>query len=69
MRPVALGHHRFKWLYVTALVSPTSGETFWYISNCVSKPFFEKLLALFAREAGAGQSRIIILVIDGCPFY
>lgn len=69
MRPVALGHHRFKWLYVTALVSPTSGETFWYISNGVSKPFFEKLLALFAREAGAGQSRIIILVIDGAGWH
>ena len=51
------------------LVSPTSGETFWYISNGVSKPFFEKLLALFAREAGAGQSRIIILVIDGAGWH
>src|SRR4029079_13439891 len=34
-RPIALGHHRYKWLYVTAFVQPTSGETFWYVSNGV----------------------------------
>ena len=34
-RPLALGHHRFEWLYVTAFVSPSSGETFWYLSNGV----------------------------------
>ncbi len=45
------------------------GETFWYISNGVSKPFFEKLLALFAREAGAGRERIVILVIDGAGWH
>ena len=27
-RPVALGHHRYKWLYVTAFVSPATRETF-----------------------------------------
>src|SRR4051812_50180979 len=46
-------------LYVTAFVQPISGETFWYISNGVSKPFFTALLALFAREAGAGRGRLI----------
>jgi len=39
-RPIALGHHRYKWLYVTAFVHPTSGEVFWYVSNGISKPFF-----------------------------
>src|SRR3954452_19753425 len=36
-RPIALGHHRYKWLYVTAFVQPISGEVFWYVSNGVSK--------------------------------
>jgi len=63
-RPRAPGHHRFEWLYATAFVQPTSGEVFWYIATGVSKPFFEKLLALFAREAGAGLDRIIVLVLD-----
>lgn len=68
-RPLALGHHRFEWLYVTAFVSPSSGETFWYISTGVSKAFFEELLALFAREAGAGKERFIVLVIDGAGWH
>src|SRR5260370_39821116 len=28
-RPIALGHHRYEWLYVTAFVAPMSGETVW----------------------------------------
>src|SRR3954462_7667717 len=68
-RPIALGHHRYKWLYVTAFVQPTTGETFWYISNGVSKPFFAALLALFAREAGAGRDRIIVLGLDSAGWH
>ena len=47
-RPVAVGHHRFEWLYVTAFVSPATGENFWYLSTGVSKRDFEDVLALFA---------------------
>ena len=68
-RPIALGHHRYKWLYVTAFVQPISGETFWYISNGVSKPFFAALLALFAREAGAGRERIVVLGLDNAGWH
>ena len=68
-RPIALGHHRYKWLYVTAFVQPTSGETFWYVSNGVSKPFFAALLALFAREAGAGRERMIVLGLDSAGWH
>ena len=64
VRPIAPGHHRFEWLYVTAFVSPATGECFWYISNGVSKPFSEALLATFAEEARAGRDRIIVLVLD-----
>jgi hypothetical protein len=28
-QPIALGHHRDKWLYVTAFVQPAGGETIW----------------------------------------
>jgi transposase len=68
-RPIALGHHRFDWLYVTAFASPATGETFWYLSNGVSKPFFEALLETFAREAGAGVQRIILLVLDNAGWH
>jgi hypothetical protein len=47
---IALGHHRYERLYVTGFVAPASGETVWYLSNGIDKPFFAKLLAAFARE-------------------
>ena len=72
-RPIALGHHRYRWLYVTAFVQPISGETFWYVSNGISKPFFKPflaaLLALFAREAGAGRDRVIVLGLDNAGWH
>lgn len=54
---------------MTAFVLPATGETFWYVSNGVSKPFFEALLALFAREAGAGRERIIVLGLDNAGWH
>ena len=68
-RPVAVGHHRFEWLYITAFVSPKTGESFWYLSTGVSKRDFEDVLALFAREAGAGRDRIILLVLDNAGWH
>jgi len=68
-RPVAPCHHRFEWLYVTVFVSPATGESFWYLSNGVSKRMFEDILALFAREAGAGRDRIILLVLDNAGWH
>jgi DDE superfamily endonuclease len=68
-RPIALGHHRFDWLYVTAFVSPATGDTFWYVHDGVSKPFFEALLKTFAREAGADLHRTIILVLDNAGWH
>jgi DDE superfamily endonuclease len=68
-RPLAPGHHRYEWLYVTAFVQPTSGEVIWYLSNGVSKPFFERLIATFAHEAGAGRDRRIVLVLDNAGWH
>ena len=39
------------------------------MSNGVSKPFFAALLALFAREAGAGRERMIALVLDSAGWH
>ena len=54
---------------MTAFVSPASGETFWYVHDGVSKPFFEALLKTFARETGAGLHRTIILVLDNAGWH
>ena len=68
-RPIARGHHRYQWFYVTAFVSPATGESFWYLGTGVDKELFADTLALFAREAGAGLDRIIILVLDGAGWH
>jgi transposase len=68
-RPIALGHHRYQWLHVVAFVQPTSGETVWYLATGLSKPFFEALLAGFARKAGAGRERHIVLVLDNAGWH
>ena len=41
----------------------------WYLANGVSKPFFEKLLAAFAEQVGAGRERIIGLVLDNAGWH
>jgi hypothetical protein len=46
------------------LVAPITGETVWYLSNGIDKPFFAKLLEAFARQTSAGRDRIIILELD-----
>ena len=68
-RPIALGHHRYEWLYVTAFTQPLSGETVWYLSNGVSKAFFAALLAAFAQETGAGRERSIVLTLDNADWH
>ena len=68
-RPVALGHHRFKWLYVTAFVRPATGDTVWYLSNGVSKPLFAGLLKAFADEVGAGANKRVVLLLDNAGFH
>ena len=65
----AIGLHRFDWLYVTAFVSPATGETFCYVHDGVPKPFFEALLETFAREAGAGLRRTIVHVLDNAGWH
>jgi len=41
----------------------------WSISNGVSKKLFEAVLADFARSAGAGKTRRIVLQIDGAGWH
>ena len=41
----------------------------WYLSNGVSKPFFEALLAAFAADTGAGRERIVVLALDNAGYH
>jgi hypothetical protein len=59
-RPIALGHHRFEWVYVTGFVEPASGRTVWNIANAVCKEMFELVLGDFAKSVGAGPTKRIV---------
>jgi hypothetical protein len=63
-RPIAVGHHRFEWLYVYGFVEPATGRTVWNVAEAVCKEMFELVLADFAKSAGAGRSKRIVLQID-----
>src|SRR5262249_61836296 len=68
-RPIALGHHRFEWLYVTGFVEPVSGRTVWNIANAVCKEMFELVLADFAKSVGAGPTKRIVLQLDNAGWH
>ena len=50
-------------------MQPTSGEAVWFLSNGLSKPFFEALLASFAQQTGAGRECHIVLVLDNAGWH
>src|SRR3954462_12666529 len=66
-RPLALGHHRFQWLYVFGFVRPATGE--WFLADAVNTAMFSEILAAFAREVGAGPDNLVVLVLDGAGWH
>jgi transposase len=63
-RPIAIVQHRFVWRYVVGFVHPVSGRTFFHLATGVSILLFEAELAAFARAAGAGPRKQLVLVLD-----
>lgn len=68
-RPIALGHHRFEWLYLTGFVEPATGATVWNITNAINKELFELVLTDFAKSIGAGENKRIILQLDNAGWH
>jgi transposase len=68
-RPIALGHHRYRWLHVVAFVQPSSGEAVWFLCNGLSKPFSAALLAKLARTTRTGREHHIVLVLDNAGWH
>jgi transposase len=63
-RPIAKVHHRYEWLYLYSFVHPKTGQTESYIIPRVNIKWFNLALASFALAVGAGNNKIILLVID-----
>ena len=68
-RPIAVGHHRFEWLYVTAFVEPAPGQTVWNISNSICKEMFEAILADFAKSIGVGTKKRAVVQLDNAGWH
>ena len=69
VRPIALGHDRFEWLYVTGSVEPATGQTVWNVSNAVCKEVFERILDDFAKSVGAGAEKRVVLQLDNAGWH
>ncbi|MCA1716226.1 MAG: IS630 family transposase [Actinobacteria bacterium] len=63
-RPTARFKRGYKWTYVYGFVRPESGEVFWLILPTVNVEVFSMALFEFAKEAGAGENKRILLVVD-----
>jgi hypothetical protein len=68
-RPIALGHHRFEWLYVTEFVEPETGKTMGNVANAIDKEMFELILVDFAASVGAGPKKRIVLQLDNAGWH
>ena len=63
-RPIALGHHRYEWLYVYGFVEPATGRTVWNVANVACKEMFEAILVDFAKSIGTGKKKRAVLQLD-----
>ncbi len=68
-RPLARAHPRYQWLYLYAYVQPQRGEVEWLIGNTVNAGLMNESLKLFAKSVGAGNQRIILLLMDGAGWH
>ena len=63
-RPIAMGRHRFEWLYLDGFVHPSTGEVVWFVCRTVDTDLFGAVLAAFARDVGAGGDKLVVLALD-----
>jgi transposase len=68
-RPVAEGQHRYKWLHLYAFVHPSTGEVVRFVCTTVDTDLFSAVLAAFARAVGAGEDKLIVLVLDNAGWH
>src|SRR3954465_8041499 len=68
-RPVAVRRHRYEWLYLYGFVHPGTGEVVWFICTTVDAALLSAVLAAFAATVGAGEGKLVILVLDNAGWH
>jgi DDE superfamily endonuclease len=68
-RPIAVGHPRYEWLYLYGFVHPSTGEVVWFVCSTVDAGLLGAVLAAFAAAVGAGEDKLIVLVLDNAGWH
>jgi hypothetical protein len=68
-RPIAVGHPRYEWLYLYGFVHPATGEVVWFICSTADATLLGAVLTAFAEEVGAGEDKLIVLVLDNAGWH
>jgi hypothetical protein len=63
-RPIAVGQHRYEWLYLYGFVHPSTGAVVWFVCSTVDTDLLSAVLAAFAQAVGAGPDKLVVLVLD-----
>jgi hypothetical protein len=68
-RPIAVGRHRYEWLYLYGFVHPSTGEVVWFVCSTAGADVLSAVLAAFAEAAGAGEEKLVVLVLDNAGWH
>ena len=68
-RPTAHVRRRYQWMYVYALVRPTTGQSWWCLLPTVNTTAMNLALAAFAHDAGIDAQHRVVLVWDGAGWH
>jgi hypothetical protein len=68
-RPIAVGRHRYAWLYLYGFVHPSTGEVVWFVCSTVDADLLSAVLAAFAEAVGAGEEKLVVLVLDNAGWH
>jgi len=68
-RPVAVGRPRYEWLHLYGFVHPGTGEVVWFVCGTVDAALLSAALAAFAAAVGAGEDKLIVLVLDNAGWH
>ena len=64
VRPTAAVRPRYEWVWVYGFVDPQTGRTEWLLMPYVDTGSYGAALREFAKAAGAGPDRRVVLVVD-----
>lgn len=64
-RPLAPSDRRYQWVWVYAIVRPTTGQSWWCLLPTISAAAVSAALAAFAQDEGIDATHRVVLVWDG----